>query len=823
MGLTGGDWDRILQSMRKSSQDQNRDIGESDLLEKISQLKEQNGKEYRILEAENWSSKSEFHRYERHVDRVVIEVRISRGDLTWVLREVERIPDGSTTPDRIRFDFPQGKVDFEKDGLDESRFMRAAHRELIEETNFDLQFIDSSGNVVYPKQVHKEASHIGLTYCSQIRKAVIERDKLGGSFPGLTRVTNSQHYVCEIIEGPENQIDISQPIVEHNTEAQHRNFFRWFPCEDSSNWEFGRNSSGIQVTHPFDLLDVIKQQKRLILDDGDSTKSKKWSAMWKQAFSAASELRESEAEDGSKSILGKDDVHQRTKWANSQRIAKILDDEHRNDKQGAKDRMNGIHNRSMETSLHSGHRQTSLLQFSKILNQISKHSGKSNPQSPYGQLTREFDLRMVNDALNSTLLSGREMVTSEVVNRGSLARFFKDQTAILEDSIFGLRRDFEAPEPNWPSSHVNDEKKQRYWKQKHGFIVKALEISCEKCGVDKGQPCPKINGKWANSLFGNKRKKNRKGQGPLGNPASISGIDADYLSKIRDQLVVATDDTDWQNIEPSEDGWSDDWKYSFPLVCNKRLQIASQHVNLQEIFEATILDIEEDKAKRAPSRYFSNKTLVPITLRNRIKHSLQRYIVSARNKRKEFHRSPNGLGMTMLNPIMVLFDMQKCQGINLDSREEKSIDVPFFEWENEQLLVSNRVWKWSIFNQPKPGLNLRNQEGGFIPSVQVDTPLIEIYSAFCQGFPAVLIRRDYYQTESGELWSKPNNIPENDQEWELEYGDQCITPGQLVQSASEVGTVLMNQNVQQIRSALGILEADTFLNHALPNFLRNRR
>ena len=71
--------------------------------------------------------------------------------------------------------------------------------------------------------------------------------------------------------------------------------------------------------------------------------------------------------------------------------------------------------------------------------------------------------------------------------------------------------------------------------------------------------------------------------------------------------------------------------------------------------------------------------------------------------------------------------------------------------------------------------------------------------------------------KDGEKWPKPKGIPTVDVKVGLEIDDGCITPGQLIQSAAEQRTVLMNEDILQVRCALGVLEADTFLHKALPS------
>jgi hypothetical protein len=233
------------------------------------------------------------------------------------------------------------------------------------------------------------------------------------------------------------------------------------------------------------------------------------------------------------------------------------------------------------------------------------------------------------------------------------------------------------------------------------------------------------------------------------------------------------------------------------------------------------------KTQRVPKRYLSSNTVSPATLRNRIIHSLQRYLLISRKDNLNRYRIQKwNLQHVLQHPVVELFDTEKwgeMVGKDLDNRQEHGVELNIFDYSTaKRLHEGTEKHVWAIFNAQgrpaslDPGLNLDGQEQGFLPSVQVDAPLFEIFSAFAQGHPAVVIRRDYYVNKDGEKW--PNRgLPEVDKKFKLEIDDCCITPGQLIQSATESGTVLMNEDILQVRCALGVLEADTFLHKVLPS------
>ena len=176
--------------------------------------------------------KGKFVRLERRVDRVTIEVRLQRGDFTWVLREVARVPDGEDKPDRVRFSHPQGKVDGSDQELgDDMKWHNAAHRELLEETGFDLHLINENNERVFPENVNEDAEYVVRSFLSQCRESE-ETNHLGGTFPGITRITQTRHYVGQLIEPAGKLIDLLEPIIEEvkdkNGKIINRYFFRWF-------------------------------------------------------------------------------------------------------------------------------------------------------------------------------------------------------------------------------------------------------------------------------------------------------------------------------------------------------------------------------------------------------------------------------------------------------------------------------------------------------------------------------------------------------------------------------------------------------------------
>ncbi|MED5350683.1 MAG: NUDIX hydrolase [Candidatus Thermoplasmatota archaeon] len=799
--ISDEDWGKIAASMEKSFKSR-RENPEAGILEKLKQ-QESNG-ECRIIKNEKWTKASKkAHEFERHVDRVMMEVRLQREDITWVLREVERFADGESTPNRIRFDHPQGKVDYVTDGDGEERWMRAAYRELLEEVNIDLHFLDEERKRVYPEIVDVNASFTARTFVSQRRFDGEERDPFGGSFPGLTRVTNTRHFICQVIEPIDTLIDITKPIIEHDSKKGVKNYFRWFPSDDGSNWEFGRSSSGIQITHPFDLLDGLKRAKKKTRSlFGDKN------LKWAQVHTHAKNMM----------IPDTSISHTETKWNNSEFVAERLDSEHRKDRNEYAYREIGRHNDKMQAVLHTGHRQVGTVQFTKILLRMLKDSKKGNPLIPYGQLTREFGLHTLNESILCS-------VFPRMAGGPKIKKYIKEQSNALHREIFGEDWGHNTPAPE-PSKKWDNQ----YWLDVHGQIVDALTIGCESCEKKVGEPCNiTVRGEgdektftWA-TMDGDGKNKTR-----LGPSAKKKGIGKEYNLIIRDYLKEKRKITtgNWNDLKSTPNGWEYDWENYFPLVCNKRLKAACYSIDLQHFFDLTIEDDDAGKqSKRAPSLYFSNQILSPISLRNRIIHSLERYIVSKREQRKSFHRTPIGLGYAMRYSLATgeLLNIGQEETVEIDSRDKKEIEIPIFGYSSEQnklVLDKDRKWEWNIFDTPIPSLNLDDDsDKGFLPSVQVDTPLIEIYSAFCQGHPAVMVRRDYYVKSDGETkWKSPTKCPPNDKF--LEVKGMCITPGQLVQSASDENGILKNEDVIQIRSVLGVLEADTFLTVVLPNFMR---
>ena len=753
--------------------------------------------------------KGKFVRLERRVDRVTIEVRLQRGDLTWVLREVARVPDGEDRPDRVRFSHPQGKVDGSDQELgDEMKWHNAAHRELLEETGFDLHLINENNERVFPENVNEDAEYVVRSFLSQCRESE-ETNHLGGTFPGITRITQTRHYVGQLIEPAGKLIDLLEPIIEEvkdkNGKIINRHFFRWFPSTEGFNTDFGEDSAGIQPTHPYDLLDALKQARRIHYETNVS---------WNDVYAGVNDDED----------IGK---HGDTKW-----VAGELDEERKSDTRKAGDLEWGKHGVEMQSKLHLGHRQAAIVRFNKILLRQAQDSNKSvHPLIPYGQLSREFGLRVLSDAKNAGTMNALAKVNNHIETNencsGSIKKMsggwecknHKDERFSVnpQTEIWGIGHSEgtkEAPIPttlNWTEKELKDGA-QKVWSENHGYIILALNIECPHCeGVVAGQPCPQP---WAYSLHGNRNKTR------LPKVTRKEGINAEYLNEIRNSLDVTP--VGWENLQPeSEEGWSGDWATKFPLVCSERILTVSQNLDLEELVMNTV---SLRKTQRGPKRYLSSKTVSPATLRNRIIHSLQRYILQSRieeDNLKRFHIQKWNLQHVLQHPIVRLFDTEKwgaMEGKDLDDRSQHGVKLNIFDYSTtKRLHKTKKEHEWTIFDVLEPGQNLGGREKGFLPSVQVDAPLFEIFSAFAQGHPAVVIRRDYYVNKDGEKWPKPKEIPTVDVKVGLEIDDGCITPGQLIQSAAEQRTVLMNEDILQVRCALGVLEADTFLHTALPS------
>ena len=189
--------------------------------------------------------------------------------------------------------------------------------------------------------------------------------------------------------------------------------------------------------------------------------------------------------------------------------------------------------------------------------------------------------------------------------------------------------------------------------------------------------------------------------------AKKKGIGEEYNLIIRDYLKEKRkiNTGNWNDLKSTPKGWEYDWENYFPLVCNKRLKAACYSIDLQHFFDLTIEDDDAGKqSKRAPSLYFSNQILSPISLRNRIIHSLERYIVSKREQRKSFHRTPIGLGYAMRYSLATgeLLNIGQEETVEIDSRDKKEIEIPIFGYSSEQnklVLNKDRKWEWNIFDR----------------------------------------------------------------------------------------------------------------------------
>jgi hypothetical protein len=534
-----------------------------------------------------------------------------------------------------------------------------------------------------------------------------------------------------------------------------------------------------------------------------------------------------------------------------------LDNEHKNkrDKRGKRDIKYGMHHANMQKDLHHGDRQSAMVRFDKTLREWigAKRSGRFlllAPIKPYGMLTRVF---------GSSVLSKAEDVATRLDEREIL------QEKIWGDEVEGLTipDPFPAPpekmkkEPwaGWvkkrkemnSNQNESDANVERYakgqqidWKKWNKYIIRALGIDCPKGTHGKeGQPCPRGDG-WATSLHGKSRNKK---SGNLGETCRIAPPDAaNYITKIQDEFKnsdglkdVETDYWDgWGNVET--DHWEKDWEEGFPFVCRQRLHAVSQNLKLDDVFYKK----SESKTRtNLSSLYISKESPSAISLRNRVIHSLQRYLLKKRVEKPTRYRiQPRDVNHALKHPVAEILsnDWKKWNGIDLDGehfspssgskKKHRSVPIEILEYSEGELTPSSTgKWDWKLFNEagemenPIPGES--EKKTGFIPSVQIDSPMTEIYAAFSQGHNAVVIRRDYYVDEKGEPWEKPDNIPTNDEEFEVNE-NHCITLGQLIQSAAENGRMLKMgtaANVFQIRSAIGVLEASTFLHESLPALL----